>query len=597
MIVFIAFIAFCFNVTFGQRVTSEEAILKAFQFANRPNRIIHNSITIDSLDVIPVIENGDTLLYFVKSADYTIIVPSVKCLPPVLGVIGFTSNSIDDYFAIPGTNYYLSRYTSYAKYAIGENNREILPQWMDMKNDEPTRSIIIEPLITTRWIQDESNDGLDDVAYNRFVEEACEDCPSNVSPLGCGAVAMGQVMNFYKYPILQMNKKANEQIDWCNMPESLYIDMPDYEKKRDAVAHLLRDCGLACDMSYCFRGGCQSFAWPRDVKKALVEQFSYSSDATLITRSDYPNFAWKNILIGQLIEKHPVIYANLLHDTTENFFLGYNGHIHICDGYNEAEGLFHFNLGWGGSGEDDWYNIDDFIVGNDNFNWFERAIINIYPLPGVEFCDYILALSNYYHFYYNIYGYSIPVAYSNVPAVANVLYSAPESSSVPASWRTIPAGATAQYVAHKEVILQPGFTAEYGSNFTARIEPCEACEERMVQMEMLTGGESDNIENITDTSGYEMRVFKSGDTVILSQPSSLLLYPNPTDNTITVRSPEKIENILILDNVGRPIFRWFIESNADGLLTLNVRDIPNGVYILQLTASDKKTHFGRFIKN
>lgn len=35
MIVFIAFIAFCFNVTFGQRVTSEEAILKAFQFANR----------------------------------------------------------------------------------------------------------------------------------------------------------------------------------------------------------------------------------------------------------------------------------------------------------------------------------------------------------------------------------------------------------------------------------------------------------------------------------------------------------------------------------------------------------------------------------
>lgn len=38
MIVFIAFIAFCFNVTFGQRVTSEEAILKAFQFANRPNR-------------------------------------------------------------------------------------------------------------------------------------------------------------------------------------------------------------------------------------------------------------------------------------------------------------------------------------------------------------------------------------------------------------------------------------------------------------------------------------------------------------------------------------------------------------------------------
>ena len=38
-----------------------------------------------------------------------------------------------------------------------------------------------------------------------------------------------------------------------------------------------------------------------------------------------------------------------------------------------------------------------------------------------------------------------------------------------------------------------------------------------------------------DTTGYEKRMFRAGDTIILSQPSSLHLYPNPTDNTLTVK--------------------------------------------------------------
>lgn len=152
---------------------------------------------------------------------------------------------------------------------------------------------------------------------------------------------------------------------------------------------------------------------------------------------------------------------------------------------------------------------------------------------------------------------------------------------------------TVKIMAHEEIVLQPGFTAEYGSEFTARIEPCVACEERMTQMEMLVGGESGSI---TDTIGYEMCVFRSGDTVILARPSSLHIYPNPASSTLTVKSPEKIEEIHILDNMGRPVFRWFIESNADGILTLNVRDIPDGVYILRLTTSDRKFHLSRFVK-
>lgn len=590
--VFIFYALVCCNVSIGQRVTSVEAISKARQFANSSNIIKGTSTTIDSLNMMPVIENGDTLLFLIKSQAQTIIVPGIKCLPPVLGVIGFSSNNVDDYYEMPGSNYFLNRYANFVKTAIGRNTREVSSQWERNEYNEPTRSILVEPLITTKWTQDASNHGGDPVAYNYYVEETCEDCLSDVSPLGCGAVAMGQVMNYWKYPVLQMNKKASEQIDWCNMPDSLNAGETDYEKKRNAVARLLRDCGLACDMSYCFRGGCQSFAWPRDVRKALVEDFSYSSDAILITRSDYPDFVWKEMLIEQLVQKRPVIYANLLHDTNASFLSGYDGHIHICDGYKETENMFHFNMGWGDD-NDDWYNIDEFIVDEDNFNWFERAIINIYPLEGAELCEYDLALSNYYHFYYNIYENDEPAPYLNIPTVGNILYSVPESQSIPPSWRTIPSGATAEYVAHKEVILLPGFTAEYGSDFTARIEPCAACEERMVQVDMLTDG--DDWQGI-DTSQMEMRLYKKGDTTILFQPSALTLFPNPASNTLTVQAPNPAEDIQVFDLAGHRVYRWYIESRTEGTTILNIADIPTGNYILRIQTKDGKSHIGRFAK-
>ena len=52
-IVFIMTVVLC-NISLGQQVTSIEAFSKACQFANRSNQTIHNSITTDSLDAIPV---------------------------------------------------------------------------------------------------------------------------------------------------------------------------------------------------------------------------------------------------------------------------------------------------------------------------------------------------------------------------------------------------------------------------------------------------------------------------------------------------------------------------------------------------------------
>ena len=265
-------------------------------------------------------------------------------------------------------------------------------------------------------------------------------------------------------------------------------------------------------------------------------------------------------------------------------------HAFVCDGYR-SDGKFHFN--WGlNPNYNGYYSVDSLCPGNNDYNLFNSALFDLHPpVETISFCDISLPLDVFYLMYIVSNPDSNVALYNITPQTFNQLESASAYSS--ASWRTIPAGATAEYVAHKEVILQPGFTAEYGSNFTARIEPCEACEERMVQVDMLTDG--DDWQGI-DTSQMEMRMYRKGDTAILFQPSVLTLFPNPTSNTLTVQAPNPPEDIQIFDIAGHRVYRWYIESRTEKSTILNIADIPTGNYILRVQTKDGKSHIGRFAK-
>ena len=203
-------------------------------------------------------------------------------------------------------------------------------------------------------------------------------------------------------------------------------------------------------------------------------------------------------------------------------------------------------------------------------------------------CDITLCLSDFYGSHLS---HNHPL-YTSTPKTMTTLISAPASS--PTSYRTIPTGATAEYVAHKEIVLQPGFTAEYGSDFTARIEPCAACEERMMQVAVV--GDS-TAEADIDASGLEQRLYRSGDKVFAVRPSDITLFPNPAEHTITVQTPDEVKAIQIFDLSGRPVYRWYIASRTEESLTIDIADIPSGTYILQLTTANGQTHAGRFVKN
>ena len=543
--------------------------------------------------------NGYTLMYEVvfNNGTAVLVAGNKQCTPVIGSYIKKTDSSIFECKELPcGLKLFMKNYINQVAYCFSNprQSSEHEIEWNQMIEgvDAYTNSDIgnVEPLINTHWRQSGSyviDAFFSNLAgYNYYIESggSCEHCKA-----GCVAVAMGQVMNYWKWPVLTAD---NWQFDWCNMPNRLDTSSGNYISERNAVARLLERCGYRAKMNY----GCNGSESNVYKAKRALDEFGYNDDSDHRWRL-LNHWSWEDDLRDNLDRGWPVIYGacgdpeidwhSLFH---QGNFINIPGHAFVCDGY-QRDGKFHFN--WGLASEyDGYFTVDSLCPGSSDYNLFNSAIFDLRPDGETSsYCDLSLTLEAFYNYYLISNPDSNVALYDITPRTFKELTSAP--SATPASYRTIPSGTTAEYVAHKEIILQPGFTAEYGSDFTARIEPCAACEEQMIEMEMLS---DEGSENIPDTISYEKRLFRSGDTVILAQPSNLHLYPNPTDNTLTVKSTEKIENIRILDNMGRPVFRWFIESNADGLLTLNVQNLPDGVYILQLTTSDRKSHLGRFVK-
>ena len=243
---------------------------------------------------------------------------------------------------------------------------------------------------------------------------------------------------------------------------------------------------------------------------------------------------------------------------------------------------------WGNGGDyDGYYETNDLHYYDTNFSNNQRAIINIYPSTNEDMCRTELPLDRYYSTFYSNSANSSYHPYNITPQTMTTLTSA--SASSPSSWRTIPAGASAVYQAHEEVVLQDGFEAEYGSEFEARIEPCEQCDDNRAATE------PDMVDSPygSDTYGQDTNAYYSTGKPEWTEPSGLV--PNPTEGPLTVAVDGEVESLVIHDVAGRPVGGWHMGTIDDTAVTLDVSPLRAGLYLLSVkTASGIKTH--RFVK-
>jgi len=299
------------------------------------------------------IAKGDTALVYLMSAGDNsgiYLLSADDCAPAVLGwTEGGDADSIPD-----AVKWWVSQYSEVVSDAI-ENERSV--------RKVAANSDVVTPMLTTSWGQSKP--------YNIL----CKDVMSGVKT-GCVATAMAQIMNYYEYPSVGTGSHsytckgkpvssnfAEHTYQWDKML-NVYESTGNGTEEENAVAQLMRDCGISCDMYYSLSS---STAYNTALSQALPTYFGYDKGIHNIFRSDMSDEEWTNTLINELKEGRPVYYTG--------YSSNKGGHAFVCDGYS-GDGYFHFNWGWDGK-----YNGYFLITGSDALN----AYGTLYP--GDSYCE------------------------------------------------------------------------------------------------------------------------------------------------------------------------------------------------------------------
>lgn len=572
MLLFLSFAVPCLS----QQVTMQEASRAAISIMRKETRGDTN-IYMQSINYHRG-ENGEVLLYevFLSNGTSVLLSGNRNCVPLLAINYNPETSILDTLNDCPkGVKDFLFRYTfqikqQYLSRAFCQANQTEWDklQQLDTTTVQAPRAPVYGPFTTTKWEQASP--------YNNYVQDYCNS--GGRCLVGCTAVAMGQIMKYWNYPIVRYD--TYKQFDWCNMP-----DVVSTSTEIDAVSWLLYQCAEAIDMHYCVDNDCESLGWPSDVPDAL-RSWGYVDSIRLDERGLTSYSTWSQMIIRELEAKRPVLYAGIA------ALVSIYGHSFVCDGYNSGNSLFHFNWGWRGTHNNEWFRIDDLSPNSHNYSHQERIVRYISPANPINYCNSQLSLEEFYHNFYSIHvwGYNnntpssllVPTPYMITPQTIAFLKSASATSR--SEFRTIPNNVTATYQAYKEIVLRDGFTAEQGCDFTARIEPCARCEERAMTESDTPDLASSGNDN-QDNSDAPM-VFDNN-----QQSTSDGLYPNPTDGQITVIMDGEAQAIIIYTTDGRPVGGWKLLSFSDRHATLDVSILPDGLYLLSVqTSSGTKTY-------
>ena len=257
----------------------------------------------------------------------------------------FVSENMPDHI-----RFFLDGYTDEIQYTIDnqqEISTDIQQQWDALISESHVLpkdgNVVVGPLLgNNQWNQ------------TKYYNNLCPaDATGNVAygghaAVGCGALVMGQVMRYWRYPATGTGSHSYNSSNYGTLSANFGATTYHYESMPyrlivsnhpdscvDAIATLLYHCGVAVNMNY---GPSASVANSNKIVAALSTYFRYPATVQYIERGSLPSSRWLNYLKGELDEGAPFMYGG-----SGN----YGGHVWTCDGYRD-DNYFHFNWGWGG---------------------------------------------------------------------------------------------------------------------------------------------------------------------------------------------------------------------------------------------------------
>ena len=276
-----------------------------------------------------------------------------------------------------------------AKYEVGDGNMPpALRDWLDGYDDEiawwqsqgkdmdlggvsvPNDGQTIGPLVKCKWHQTSP--------YNQMAVFDGKACMT-----GCGATAISQLLyywgcqphdgKYYRRGCLKVppyTSKTNRYkvaalpnialFDYDNMTPN----KPTTDAQKKAVAELMLYCGCAVKSDYA-QGVTTSYL--QDLQAGLREYLRMGNPT--IVQSSKGAALFERAILAELKEGRPCLIIGSG---------AQGGHFFLCDGYDPAANLYHFNWGWGGS-YDGWFAMSALNPSKYSFNSSKKAIIGIEP--------------------------------------------------------------------------------------------------------------------------------------------------------------------------------------------------------------------------
>lgn len=398
--------------------------------------------------------------------------------------------------------------------------------------------------------------------YNKF-------CPTNVNKgcghalAGCGAVAMGQLMNYWGWPDqaeipdtiknlflclcgVPSSSKHTHYYDWEHMPARItyYTDL--YEA--DNIAKLLRDCGYAAQTYYTDDG---SAAMMEKIDVAMRETFHYH--ATFVV--ERPSVDVASIIKTDIDALRPVMSQAWQWEAGDDPSI----HTFLIDGYKNND-MFHINWGWGYTNYVCWYDL-----GFDGYTGFRNFLTEIYPdcnqLPETIMCPDTTLFSG-----------------ENMS-----LYSAGEIFVGGHNQYTlVNDGAFLIAKAGERIVLEHNFHSKPGSYVHLSINnPCEVSGAyRLHSQDQNIGNNTDEIDKhlyLPSTISYSI------------EHNDYTISPNPVNSVLHFQTTEDRVKIKIYDLNGQVVL---LTTDVD----IDVSALPQGMYILRAETTDGNVHQVKFIK-
>lgn len=307
-------------------------------------------------------------LYIFSSPGAFVILSADDCAKPILA---YSTTSAFDPGDIPAAvRDWLFTYDSRIGQAVSlqlVTTPEIAAQWELLRSGrwfEGRKDRTVDPLVSAQWGQN--------TPYNAM-------CPSNTL-VGCTAVAMGQIMHYWKYPEHGTGSHAytsngySHDVDFSAATYD-YDAMPNRcSSANSAVATLLYHCGVAIETYYTSNNSTayvlNTASHPYNAESAMKQFFGFSGNAHGERRIMYDKDTWIAMLKSNLDAGVPMIYNGFNSSNS-------GGHCFVCDGY-DANGFFHFNWGLKGS-YDGFFEIDAMTPSNQDFSYDQGAIMGLVP--------------------------------------------------------------------------------------------------------------------------------------------------------------------------------------------------------------------------